>query len=361
MPYNLINADAGKIPVADNTFHCAVTSYPYWQLRDYGVSGQMGNEPLHDCGGWVTGAPCGKCFICHVTAAAQEVRRVLRPDGTFWVNIGDCYNGSGGAGGDYAPGGRRAGQPKYAGRRARGLKQKDLIGIPWRVAFSLQAAGWWLRSEVIWEKPNRLPDPANDRPSVSHEQIFMFTKSAHYFYDWWAVKEEFVETADARIDALRPDNGGRRRRSVWRIPTQMFTGGHFATFPIALPEICIRASSSARGCCPVCGSPWARKLVVAKQIARQWSPANKDGSPYTGKDKSMQNEYQDAGFFPTCQHTEQPIPCRVFDPFIGSGTTIIAARRNGRSGFGVDLSPEYLRLAAGRIEKDAPGIQKMLF
>lgn len=150
MKAHLLQANALNIPLASDSVQMVVTSPPYWSLRDYGVSGQLGLEPLHDCAGWATGDNCGACFVCHMRAVFAEVKRVLREDGTCWVNLGDSYNGSGGAGGDYNPGGLKDGQPKYPGHRGAGLKPKDLVGIPWRVAMALQADGWYLRSDIIW-------------------------------------------------------------------------------------------------------------------------------------------------------------------------------------------------------------------
>lgn len=201
-----------------NSIQCVITSPPYWGLRDYGVDGQIGLEPTLPQ------------FLNHLVAVFNEVKRVLRDDGTLWVNIGDGYT-SGNRG-------YRATDKKNPARAMtvrpdtpEGLKPKDLIGIPWRLAFALQDDGWYLRSDIVWNKPNAMPESVKDRPTRSHEYLFMFTKSEQYFYNHEAVKEVGL-------------NGKpRNRRSVWNINTQPFADAHFATFPINLIEPCIAASS----------------------------------------------------------------------------------------------------------------------
>jgi len=154
--------------------HCVVTSPPYWGLRDYGVDGQLGLEKVPDCLGWATGEPCGECYICHLVEVFRAVRRVLRPDGTLWLNLGDSYIGSrcGGQGPSGALANRSAGRARAgvtAEKSGPGLKPKDLVAIPWRAAMALQADGWWLRTDIVWEKPTPTPEAVYDRPSRSHE------------------------------------------------------------------------------------------------------------------------------------------------------------------------------------------------
>lgn len=217
----IIVGDAREVLPAlpGESVQCCVTSPPYWSLRDYGVEGQIGaEEDPHD-------------YISHLCAVFDEVRRILRPDGTFWLNIGDSYTS----------GGRtwRAPDKKNGGRAMHyrpptpaGLKPKDLIGVPWRVAFALQAAGWYLRSDIIWYKPNCQPESVRDRPTQSHEYLFLFTKSERYYYDTEAVREP------------RDDGKGlRNRRSVWQVNTTPCPEAHFATFPPELVEPCILAGS----------------------------------------------------------------------------------------------------------------------
>ena len=197
-----------------NFFRCCVTSPPYWGLRDYGAEGQIGAEK----------DPSD--YVRRLVAVFEQVRRVLSEDGTLWLNIGDCYTSGNRA--------YRAPDKKnpvramsYRAKTPNGLKPKDLVGIPWRLAFALQEADWFLRSDIIWEKPNCMPESVRDRPTRSHEYLFLFSKSLKYYYDHENVRE----------------SGGRNRRSVWSIPTEPFLGAHFATFPPKLVEPCILAGS----------------------------------------------------------------------------------------------------------------------
>lgn len=195
---------------------CVVTSPPYWGLRDYATEGQIGAEddPTE--------------YVVRLTEIFEEVRRVLRDDGTLWLNIGDSYTSGNRA--------YRAPDKKhpiramsFRPRTPPGLKPKDLVGIPWRLAFALQEAGWYLRSDIIWEKPNCMPESVKDRPTRAHEYIFLFSKSPRYLY---------------KADAIAEPNG-RNKRSVWSVPTEPFLGPHFATFPSKLIEPCISASTEA--------------------------------------------------------------------------------------------------------------------
>ncbi|MCL7751163.1 site-specific DNA-methyltransferase [Guyparkeria hydrothermalis] len=245
-----------------NSIQCVITSPPYWGLRDYGYDKQIGLEPTM------------AQFINHLVAIFSELKRVLSEDGTLWLNIGDGYT-SGNRG-------YRASDKKNPARQMtvrpdtpEGLKPKDLLGLPWRLALALQDDGWYLRTDVIWNKPNAMPESVKDRPTRSHEYLFMFTKSERYYYDQEAVKEKGF-------------NGSmRNRRSVWDVKTQPFMGAHFATFPTALVEPCVRASS-------------------------------------------RNGDY-------------------VLDPFFGSGTVGVVAESLGRRYVGIELNPEYVDLAASRL------------
>jgi site-specific DNA-methyltransferase (adenine-specific) len=206
----------GRIP--DESVQCVVTSPPYWGLRDYGIDGQIGLEPT------LSG------FIQNLSAVFAEVKRILKPDGVLWLNIGDGYT-SGNRG-------WRAPDKKNRNRAMAvrpdnppGLKDKDLLGIPWRLAFALQDSGWYLRSDIVWHKPNAMPESVRDRPTRAHEYLFMLTKSEQYHYDHEAVKER-TETGEKR-----------NRRSVWNINTAYSGSSHIAAFPEALIEPCIVASS----------------------------------------------------------------------------------------------------------------------
>lgn len=199
-------------------FQSCVTSPPYWGLRDYGVEGQIGAEPKIDA------------YIAALVDVFREVRRVLAKDGTVWLNLGDSYT-SGGRTWRQTDKKNPARAMTYRADTPEGLKPKDLIGVPWKVAFALQADGWYLRSDIIWQKPNAHPESVKDRPSRIHEYVFLLTQSEDYFYDHDAVKE--------------PATGGgkRSRRSVWAINTEPFPDAHFATFPTALVAPCIKAGT----------------------------------------------------------------------------------------------------------------------
>ena len=287
--------------------HCVVTSPPYWGLRDYGVPGQLGLEKTPEE---------------HTEAMVgifREVRRVLRADGTCWVNYGDCY-----ATGTNALRPERtttegaqvpaswASRCQTVRRHPPGLKPKDLVGMPWRVAFALQADGWYLRSDIIWHKPNPMPESVTDRPTKAHEYIFLLSKNPRYYYDADAVREEHKEesldrykhrftrdktSGDGHVmsDAYQTIHGhpsGRNKRTVWTVATEAYSEAHFATFPKKLIEPCILA-----------------------------------GSPEGGT---------------------------VLDPFCGSGTTGLVANRHGRRFLGIELNSEYAEMARRRVRDDAP-------
>ena len=376
----------------DESVHCVVTSPPYWGLRDYGTGtweggdpdcdhatgrnarndgdrngadGFAGNRNLEghaDMGALLYREECGKCgarrvdqqlgleptpdqYVANMVSLFREVRRVLRRDGTCWLNLGDSY--AGGGGGNYGdgisvrnrkgihPGTERGTTPK-PNANVSGLKPKDLVGIPWRVAFALQADGWYLRSDIIWAKPNPMPESVTDRPTKAHEYLFLLTRSSRYFYDADAIRESYtdpreggegfrwyserytnqkptqsnhtptgrgpdgrrktsVQAADGSIqhrDGERwPNPSGRNARSVWEIATQPYPEAHFATFPEELARRCIAA-----------------------------------GCPQDGV---------------------------VLDPFMGSGTTAKVARKLGRRSIGIELNPDYCELAARRLSQQS--------
>jgi DNA modification methylase len=286
--------------------HCVVTSPPYWGLRDYGVAGQIGMEPSY------------QDFVAEMVAVFREVRRVLRADGTLWLNLGDTYAG-GGNGGSGSFEHHRANWrqvPRRSGQRnsVNGLKPKDLCGIPWRVAFALQADGWWLRQDIIWSKPNPMPESVTDRCTKAHEYVFLLSKSERYYYDADAIKEtsnsfgrqntsgiQSPKTIALKEAGFHGEGGDlglnyeretRNRRSVWEVATQPFSESHFATFPPALIEPCILAG------CPKGGT--------------------------------------------------------VLDPFGGAGTTGLVADRLQRNAILIELNPFYAKMAERRIYNDAP-------
>ena len=334
----LIHADARSIPLKDESVNCCVTSPPYWGLRDYGVTGQIGLEPTPEL------------YVATMVDVFREVRRVLKADGTLWLNLGDSYAGGGNYRGVSSMdtltskqasnrGARGLSQALGAAGKDFGLAAKQLVGIPWRVAFALQADGWWLRSDIIWAKPNPMPESVTDRPTKAHEYLFLLAKSERYYYDAASIKTAASmatverlsqpnladQVGSARVPGKTNGNmkavgridkqrgHGRRHagfndrwdamekaeqcsgtvnaRSVWTIATQPYAGAHFATFPSELARRCILAG------CPPGGI--------------------------------------------------------VLDPFVGSGTTVKVARELGREGIGVDINEKYLsEQAEKRIKVD---------
>ena len=521
----LAQANAFQIPLPDKSVHCAGTSPPYYSLRKYAGEQEFifggdkncvhefeareviaPNNTKHDGGEWkgdgytvgfrtggkYIGQPqfkaidgtCRKCnawrgaygleptlqmYIDHTVEWCREVWRVLRDDGTFWLNMGDSYAGSGKGGQseekrsknwqpDYPhtamkPSYRRDKEPVPKKRgMVHNLKPKDLMGVPWRVALALQADGWYLRSDIIWAKPNPMPESVTDRPTKAHEYLFLLTKKPRYYYDADAVREKTLGSnapkPEGKIethDTYQPNNRkgygsfkiaydnplGRNKRTVWTIATAPYSDAHFATFPPALIEPCIKAGTSERGVCPECGEPWERvtqkigashegktdsqykkssnansnanRIALLRQAAREqgneyesvsitlgWRPmcdhyndAYRAFPRVRSVRKKYQQDTQDEWFkrarkrpleFAPCDRCagigidpeDKPEivcsdclgagvleivlePALVLDPFIGSGTTLIVARKLGRHGIGLDISMDYLKLASKRL------------
>jgi len=317
--------------------------------------GQLGLEPTPDL------------YVKHIVTVFREVWRVMRDDGTLWLNMGDCYNAArdgGWAGGKGSLNQGRDLSEIYQGRSGAnvpGLKPKDLVGMPWRVAFALQADGWWLRSDIIWAKPNPMPESVTDRPTKAHEYVFLMTKSPRYFFDADAVREKNAPSSEARardhlpnaldnpdydskhepgdfrrfpmLDRLNP--AGRNLRTVWTIATQPYPESHFATFPEALVERCIKAGTSEKGCCATCGAAWERVVQKTK----------------------LPEENKNIGFRPTCDHDGDPVPCVVLDPFAGSGTVGQVARNLGRSAILIEIKEEYATLIRKRVDMDHKALE----
>jgi DNA modification methylase len=355
--------------------HLCCTSPPFYGLRDYGTDGQIGLEETPDQ--WVE----------RLVNVFREVRRVLRDDGTLWVEIGDSYTSaaSGGAG---APAKQHTNAGSLIGRGTTppGHKQKDLLGQPWMLAFALRADGWYLRSEIIWARPNPMPESVTDRPTKAHSTIFLLSKKPRYYFDADAVREPHqrdnrkVTTVKQGDGSIQHRNGerwpgsGANARSVWTIPTEPTPFAHFATWPQKLCERMILAGTSERGCCPECGAPWKRDV---ERVDQGWdgsrygerhvqanvqtggtsrSTLGSSGGKLTGKSATL-------GWLPSCECLASPalmartgrelvpvpIPCTVLDPFAGSGTTMLVARRHGRHSIGIELNPEYCKLAADRL------------
>ena len=300
-----IQGDAATVlaTLPDRYVHCCVTSPPYWGLRDYGVAGQIGLE-----------RSLGE-YMERMLGVLAEVRRVLRDDGTLWLNLGDAYarpEGKGVGGASSKQDSNTATRADMRTGRALAASPKNLLGLPWRVAFALQDAGWILRSDIIWTKPNPMPESVRDRPTRAHEYVFLLSKGERYYYDADAVRQPYNEGslsrydspmqgtsaqihqpggADRRVDAKREPNPlGANIRDVWAITTHSYSGAHFATFPEALVQRCMLAG------CP-------------------------DGGT-------------------------------VLDPFHGSGTVGLVARKMDRNYIGIELNPAYVTIANDRIAND---------
>lgn len=424
----LIRANALKIPIKDKSVHCVVTSPPYFGLRDYltakwiggrqscnhqapsrqGSTGERAsrtftaNKPFRGtcgfCGATRVDHQIGledtpEQFIARMVDVFREVHRVLRDDGTLWMNMGDSY-ASGGAidareDRSTGAGGMIPRSKKLSSPTPKNLKPKDLIGIPWRLALALQSDGWYLRSEIIWRKPNTMPEAVTDRPTKSHEHVFLLTKSSRYFFDAEAVREPVKQSTLDRDKYTRITTGkdgqyavahdhetpsnpsGRNIRTVWDIATESFSGAHFATFPRKLVEPCVKAGTSEKGCCPECGSPWERETEPTEDYAqilestkngKDWYQRASGGDKCIGKGSNRQGGIsaarQTTGWRPTCDHGHAPVPCLVYDPFAGSGTALVVAEALGRHGVGTDLSAEYLRMAKRRIEHPHTPVQR---
>ena len=438
----LIHGDARKIPLANGSVQCVVTSPPYWGLRKYAgeQEGEWGGRPecehawegagrsrhkpdrptagkdgngsgvfssdaprgsqpakaargevlefggtCRKCGAWRGGyglEPTVEMYVAHTVEILREIRRVLRDDGVVFWNIGDSYSSQGGP----EPAQTKwqvegASKTQNAGKSRKpavGLKPKDLCLIPFRVALAAQADGWWVRSDIVWSKPNPMPESVTDRPTHSHEYIFVLTKAERYFWDADAVREPYREESLGRYNTpmqnlesqnrqpgrersranklMQPNPGGRNMRSVWEIPTQPFPDAHFATFPEEIARRCIKAGTSERGACLKCGAPWVRQVEVSGgTIGQGWvehdedlakGMAQADGTDIRRGMETYRREM--VGWKASCECSAagggprglrpsskpglpsdfgkgergklSPVPCVVLDPFAGSGT-----------------------------------------
>jgi len=427
-----------------DSVQCCVTSPPYWGLRDYGLPPQIwdgdsdcehdfkieiikeqtkisNKTGLHNdgrknpitekyretldsmtlkkfergfcskCNAWKGTfglEPTPELYIKHGVEIFREVRRILRPDGTLWLNMGDSYaTQSGTYGGEEKYKGLQANMGTASAQKQKkpaeiGLKHKDLCGIPWRLALALQADGWYLRSDIIWSKPNPMPESVTDRPTKAHEYLFLMSKNAKYYYDAEAVREggpTYTRKAGGYygrdgINASRfAGKGGfgdsdittigRNKRSVWTIPTQPFPEAHFATFPEKLVIPCIMAGTSEKGNCSVCGKPWMRVTESEKSFE---SGSGKSGNLIYGKNKEKCQGGGDTGdirkgpvihtktlgWQPSCDCGGEPTKPIVLDPFMGSGTVGAVCEKYGRRWIGCELSKEYCDIAVERIKRE---------
>jgi DNA modification methylase len=374
--HRIIQGDCieGLRTLPDASVHCCVTSPPYWGLRDYGHDGQIGLEATPEA------------YVARMVEVFREVRRVLREDGTLWLNLGDSYANNGVKDASSVGGftgerirnldkrlatgvgnkGVMSSQPR---KIPDGLKPKDLVGIPWRVAFALQADGWWLRQDIIWHKPNPMPESVRDRCTKAHEYVFLLSKSERYYYDAEAVSEASVigkarrnfgpqDKGDVRSDGNHRGtyqcDGTRNRRSVWTITTKPYSGAHFAVMPPDLVEPCILAGCPEQ-CCPVCGAGYERITQRDRAATRPGKATKTTGDSLVDGNRDPQRHITTVstlGWAPACDCAAPgTTPGTVLDPFAGSGTTLAVAAELGRSGIGCELNPEYIELAEQRIAK----------
>lgn len=348
------------------------------------------------CGAW-KGAyglePTPEMYVQHTIEILRELRRVLRKDGVVFWNIGDSYASKAGG---YSDNGSRGNTSVISaktqaavvkGKRiARGsgrwgggnnpssghLKKKDLCLIPFRVAIAAQEDGWWVRSDIIWSKNNPMPESVTDRPTNSHEYILMLTKSAKYYWDADAAREQ--QTGNAHPRGTENGNeqyqeargsykgfkspmvnlpAGRNLRSVWEFPTQPYPEAHFAVFPEKLPELCIKAATPEVGCCSKCGSPWER-VVEKNQYPRHDTEPHDlatDGDGANRGKNAQPTETKTLGWQPTCKCNAEKVPSVVLDPFSGAGTTLWVAKKLNRRAVGFELSEEYCQLSIERIRQ----------
>lgn len=441
----LIQANSLYLPLSNKSVHMCMTSPPYWGLRQYdsvpittwggdsdckhqwknvtgfhhkgnveqtksssqtsvaiagnvgkgeacitcgGWRGHLGLEPESDCLAWARQEPpCAKCFVCHLRSIFKEVWRVLRDDGSLWLNISDTYCRG----------------PGRDGGNAGNLKPKDLCGIPQRLAMALQSDGWYWRSDIIWNKPNCLPESVLDRPVRSYEHVLLLTKAQKYYYDHVAVREEYKAKSLASYKYAKqgtapqsrqpggdvgrkrreekkyePNPYGRNRRDVWAINNVPNRLAHYAAFPPSLVEVCILAGTSEHGVCSECGMPYKRVIerVRAEVDLKEYN------SKYCQQDESFSHRRfvgnmkkgRDAGYghdnpFPAPRTVGWKAGCKceatksapvVFDPFAGSGTTGEVCRGLNRKFIGIDLSYKYLAEMAMIRTGERPVMERVL-
>jgi DNA modification methylase len=410
IPGNVLKI-AKTLPTA--SVHCIVTSPPYWRLRDYGHADQIGLEQTPEA------------YVQTMVELFRELRRVLRDDGTLWLNLGDSYAVTGGSREYGSYDGTTGRGNGVSGNRVPpvGLPPKNLVGIPWRVALALQADGWILRSDIIWAKPNPMPESVTDRPTKAHEYIFLLAKSERYWYDAEAVKEvstgrlpgnvshkyvteyglsddethrtkaglvAYSQNQRSKADSFKSDGSKREqtipgqsygthrpdraesewdtatrnRRTVWAVATTPYSGAHFATFPPALIEPCILAGCPSQ-VCGECGKPWERVVDAEpyqqrgdyRKHAGESGHNNPTGKTPSSNTRGMPDRNKiTLGFRPSCTCNAPTAAGVVLDPFMGSGTVAQVAIETGRNWLGIELNPEYIKLAEQRIAAAQPAM-----
>jgi len=391
MPYLIGNCLEVLQELPDASVHCCVTSPPYYSHREYdggvfkwpdGWVGQIGREPSPEM------------YRDHLLMIFKEVHRVLRSDGTLWLNLGDGYTNARGRRSQVAQTinhGKNRGDVFHGNRidltGHPSLKNKDLIGTPWRMAFMLQENGWWLRHGVVWHKPNCMPESITDRPTSNHEFVFMLTKAERYYYDSVAVLEP--ADYDGRKDTImkgsqKYSSGGgdqnyqsrqherwpqsledgspaRNKGSVWKISNSGLQEAHYAAFPKLLVEPCILASTSPR-VCEHCGAPWKRDVEIirgepVKSLSHKYDEDNENPNK-GGKSYRPIIERKTIGWNPTCkcENNTGAGKAIVLDPFGGSGTVGLVADEHGRDWVLIDASLKYSEIAARRMHNNNMGL-----
>lgn len=464
MSITLLSGDCRDVlpTLAANSVHCCVCSPPYWNLRDYGTAQWDGGDAQCDhltppngvrdkgrdraaSGGTFHDSPipnqipqqfrdtCGKCgarrvdrqigleatpdeYLATMVAVFREVKRVLRPDGTCWINLGDSY-ASGEVGrhdhkqaagicvGDAAAGRVAIGNGMGAREQralSTGLPAKNLLLMPARLALALQQDGWWIRSQMPWLKRSCMPESTTDRPTSAIEYVYLLTKSARYFYDHEAVKRVGIMTpqnrytngkgaksegyashrqptgmtdcgtrsfrnSDLFFDSLDDPHGAITDANGDMITLDVnpagFADAHFATFPAKLVEPLIRAGTSERGCCSACGAPWRRESTKTYEPTERTPAPNKGHLGAFGeraanmtRDGFVPNRdplITTTGWSPSCACGADVVPATVLDPFSGASTTLLVAQRLQRQAIGIELNPEYVTMGRQRIEDEA--------
>jgi DNA modification methylase len=384
-----LTTNNGRGPQPGDKFHAdqrreVATDCPCGAVR---TDGQLGLEATPDE------------YVTRLVAVFREVRRVLRADGTLWLNLGDSYASNMTAGTkEFRNPAFNINRPSRAATKTaaktvpEGCKAKDLLGIPWMVAFALRDDGWYLRSDIIWAKPNPMPESVTDRPTQAHEHIFLLTKAQRYFYDADAIREphQWAHVGEMRLGERSKNGGsieapvegkgnttgsfrafaegGRNKRNVWEIATQPFPQAHFATFPTKLVEPCVFAGTSPKAC-GECGAPWGRVTEIERRLEGNSARAGKTAAEIAGSGKWTPQQLngnanlkagpvvdvRTLGWEPSCDHQDDSGRCVVLDPFAGSGTVGAVSVLYGREFIGIELNPDYCEMAEQRIMVEGRG------